>query len=141
VIRKVKAVWRGAGPGGSGELSTVPGVLAKTFHSYRACFQNEKGTNPDELIAAAHVGCFTMTLAFVPQGRNRTPNRSTSAREGSHLAIDGPIGRRWKVNLTSVGEPTLDAKTLSALRTTWSRSKHWSPWEVEEVGIRKGPRR
>jgi hypothetical protein len=67
--------------------------------------------------------------------------RSTSAREGSHLAIDGPIGRRWKVNLTSVGEPTLDAKTLSALRTTWSRSKHWSPWEVEQVGIRKGPRR
>jgi hypothetical protein len=65
---------------------------------------------------------------------------STSAREGRHLPFDGSIGRRWRAKLTSIGEPTPDAWTLSALRTTWYRSKHWRPWDVGQLGIRKGSR-
>ena len=64
MIRKAKAVWRGTGRAGSGTLTTDSGVLAETPYSFRTRFENEKGTNPEELIAAAHAGCFTMALAF-----------------------------------------------------------------------------
>ena len=63
MIRKAKAIWRGTGRDGSGNLSTDSGVLAKTPYSYKTRFESEKGTNPEELIAAAHAGCFTMALS------------------------------------------------------------------------------
>src|SRR5215469_3883493 len=64
MIRRAKAVWRGTGRAGNGHLSSDSGVLADTPYSYKTRFENEKGTNPEELIAAAHAGCFTMALAF-----------------------------------------------------------------------------
>ncbi|HWX32205.1 MAG TPA: OsmC family protein [Steroidobacteraceae bacterium] len=73
MIRKARAVWRGSGRDGNGDLSTDSGVLAKTPYSFRTRFENEKGTNPEELIAAAHAGCFTMALAFRLQGAGYTP--------------------------------------------------------------------
>ena len=73
MIRKAKAVWRGTGRAGSGNLTTDSGVLADTPYSFRTRFENEKGTNPEELIAAAHAGCFTMALAFGLQGAGFTP--------------------------------------------------------------------
>jgi lipoyl-dependent peroxiredoxin len=73
MIRKAKAVWRGTGRAGSGHLSTESGVLAETPYSFRTRFENERGTNPEELIAAAHAGCFTMALAFQLQGAGYTP--------------------------------------------------------------------
>ena len=73
MIRKAKAVWRGTGRAGNGNLSTDSGVLAETPYSFRTRFENEKGTNPEELIAAAHAGCFTMALAFRLQGAGYTP--------------------------------------------------------------------
>jgi osmotically inducible protein OsmC len=73
MIRKAKAVWRGAGRDGSGNLSTDSGVLAETPYSFRTRYENEKGTNPEELIAAAHAGCFTMALAFQLQAAGFTP--------------------------------------------------------------------
>jgi len=63
MIRKAKAVWRGTGRTGSGDLSTDSGVLAQTPYSFKTRFENEKGTNPEELIAAAHAGCFSMALS------------------------------------------------------------------------------
>jgi osmotically inducible protein OsmC len=73
MIRKAKAVWRGTGHDGGGSVSTDYGVLIGTPYSFRARFEDEKGTNPEELIAAAHTGCFSMTLAFVLQGAGYTP--------------------------------------------------------------------
>jgi lipoyl-dependent peroxiredoxin len=73
MIRKAKSVWRGTGRAGTGNLSTDSGVLAETPYSFRTRFENEKGTNPEELIAAAHAGCFTMALAFGMQGGGYTP--------------------------------------------------------------------
>ena len=73
MIRKAKAVWRGTGRAGNGNLSTDSGVLAETPYSFKTRFENEKGTNPEELIAAAHAGCFTMALAFQLQGAGYTP--------------------------------------------------------------------
>jgi len=64
MIRKARAVWRGTGRAGTGDLSTDSGVLNNTPYSFKTRFENEKGTNPEELIAAAHAGCFTMALAF-----------------------------------------------------------------------------
>lgn len=80
MIRKAKAVWRGTGRAGNGNLSTDSGVLSDSPYSFRTRFENEKGTNPEELIAAAHAGCFTMALAFQLQGAGFTPTElSTEA--------------------------------------------------------------
>lgn len=80
MIRKAKAVWRGTGRAGSGALSTDSGVLADTPYSFKTRFESEKGTNPEELIAAAHAGCFTMALTFGLQAAGFTPTElSTEA--------------------------------------------------------------
>ncbi len=62
--RKARAVWRGTGKDGEGRLESDSGVLSNTAYSFKTRFENEKGTNPEELIAAAHAGCFAMALAF-----------------------------------------------------------------------------
>jgi osmotically inducible protein OsmC len=67
MIRKANAVWRGTGRDGTGDLTTASGVLSSTPYSYKTRFENAAGTNPEELIAAAHAGCFTMALAFALQ--------------------------------------------------------------------------
>jgi osmotically inducible protein OsmC len=80
MVRKARAVWRGTGKDGSGDLSTDSGVLSSTPYSFKTRFENEPGTNPEELIAAAHAGCFTMALAFQLQGAGFTPTElSTEA--------------------------------------------------------------
>ena len=80
MIRKARAVWRGTGKDGDGWLTTDSGVLSGTAYSFRTRFEDEKGTNPEELIAAAHAGCFTMALAFQLQGAGFTPTElSTEA--------------------------------------------------------------
>ena len=73
MIRKAKAVWQGTGREGNGHLFTDSGVLAETPYSFKTRFENEKGTNPEELLAAAHAGCFTMALAFRLQRVGYTP--------------------------------------------------------------------
>ncbi len=80
MVRKARAVWRGTGKDGSGDLSTDSGVLSSTPYSFKTRFENERGTNPEELIAAAHAGCFTMALAFQLQGAGFNPTElSTEA--------------------------------------------------------------
>ena len=73
MIRKAKAVWHGTGRDGAGTLFSDSGVLSETPYSFKTRFENEKGTNPEELIAAAHAGCFTMALAFQLQMAGVTP--------------------------------------------------------------------
>jgi lipoyl-dependent peroxiredoxin len=63
MVRKGRAVWRGMGKDGTGELTTDSGVLSNTPYSFKTRFESEPGTNPEELIAAAHAGCFTMALS------------------------------------------------------------------------------
>jgi len=75
MIRRAKAVWRGTGRDGNGDLSTDSQVLARTPYSYKTRFENERGTNPEELIAAAHAGCFTMALAFALQKAGFKPTQ------------------------------------------------------------------
>ena len=61
--RKATAQWRGDLKTGRGAISTESGVLSESRYSFTTRFENEKGTNPEELIAAAHAGCFTMALS------------------------------------------------------------------------------
>lgn len=63
--RFAKAVWNGTGKEGNGHLTTQSTVLDKTQYSFVSRFENGVGTNPEELVAAAHAGCFTMKLSFV----------------------------------------------------------------------------
>jgi osmotically inducible protein OsmC len=74
MIRKATAVLHGTGRDGSGALTSDSGVLSNTPYSFKTRFENEKGTNPEELIAAAHAGCFTMALAFQLQGAGLAPD-------------------------------------------------------------------
>src|ERR1700756_1437898 len=95
MIRKAKAIWRGTGRDGNGDLSTDSQVLTRTPFSYKTRFENEKGTNPEELIAAAHAGCFTMALAFALQMAGFKPTElATEAavtldQEGQGFRISG----------------------------------------------------
>lgn len=61
--RKASAVWRGSLKEGKGTISTESGVLSQTQYSFSTRFENGAGTNPEELIAAAHTGCFSMALS------------------------------------------------------------------------------
>ncbi len=61
--RKATAQWRGDLKTGKGTISTESGVLSESRYSFTTRFENEKGTNPEELVAAAHAGCFTMALS------------------------------------------------------------------------------
>ena len=93
MIRKARAVWQGTGKDGKGRLSADSGVLQSTPYSFKTRFESEKGTNPEELIAAAHAGCFTMALAFQLQGAGFEPTELateaavTLAKEGESFAI------------------------------------------------------
>jgi osmotically inducible protein OsmC len=63
--RNATAVWRGTGKEGTGDLTTQSTILSNTQYSYKSRFEEGPGTNPEELIAAAHAGCFSMKLSFV----------------------------------------------------------------------------
>jgi len=76
--RKATAVWRGTGRDGTGDITTDSGVLSHTPYSFKTRFEDERGTNPEELIAAAHAGCFTMALAFQLQAAGFIPTELTT---------------------------------------------------------------
>jgi len=72
--RNATAVWNGSGKEGSGNLTTQSTTLNKTQYSFNSRFAEGVGTNPEELIAAAHAGCFTMKLSFVLGAAGFTPD-------------------------------------------------------------------
>lgn len=91
--RKASANWKGSGKEGKGTLSTDSTVLDSTPYSFSTRFEDEKGTNPEELIGAAHAGCFTMKLSFLLGDAGYTPtNLDTSAKvtfqDGKVVRID-----------------------------------------------------
>lgn len=71
--RSAVAVWNGTGKEGKGHLSTQSTVLDKTQYSFSSRFEEGVGTNPEELVAAAHAGCFAMKLSFNVTGAGFTP--------------------------------------------------------------------
>ncbi|MGZ3377219.1 MAG: OsmC family protein [Phenylobacterium sp.] len=99
MIRKANAVWRGTGRDGAGDLSSASGVLNRTPYSYKTRFEDEPGTNPEELLAAAHAGCFTMALAFALQQAGLTAlELSTEAA----VSLDPADGGGFKVSKSAL---------------------------------------
>jgi lipoyl-dependent peroxiredoxin len=72
--RKATAKWNGSGKEGKGTLSTDSTTLSNAQYSYNSRFENGVGTNPEELIAAAHAGCFSMKLTFDLGSAGFTPD-------------------------------------------------------------------
>ena len=98
--RVATAHWEGTGKDGQGHLSTQSTVLDKTQYSYKSRFEEGKGTNPEELIGAAHAGCFTMKLSFLITDAGYTPGSidttaSITMEEGkflgSHLVVKAKV--------------------------------------------------
>ena len=94
--RHGSAVWNGSGKEGKGTVSTQSGVLKDTQYSFNSRFAEGVGTNPEELVAAAHAGCFTMKLSFVLGAAGFTPEKiettcsiilQDGAITNSHLAV------------------------------------------------------
>ncbi len=83
--RKASARWQGSTQEGSGTLSVQSGTLRDTPYSFKARFGDGKGTNPEELVAAAHAGCFTMALSFTLNNAGFT---ATAIETEAQLTMD-----------------------------------------------------
>jgi len=98
--RKATAVWTGTGKDGKGSLTTQSSVLTNTQYSYKSRFEEGTGTNPEELVAAAHAGCFSMKLSFNVDAAGFKAERLETTCEitiengaitNSHLALTAKI--------------------------------------------------
>jgi osmotically inducible protein OsmC len=115
MIRKAHAAWRGTGRDGAGDLTTDSGVLSESPYSFKTRFEGESGTNPEELLAAAHAGCFTMALAFAMQQAGYTPSELRTEAAIS-LDSEGAGFRISRSALTVTAEvPGLDKETFDKL--------------------------
>ncbi len=100
MIRNATAVWNGSGKEGNGHITTQSTVLNETQFSYLSRFESGIGTNPEELIASAHAGCFTMKLSFILGAAGFTPEKLSTKCEitldngvitKSHLIVEGKV--------------------------------------------------
>ena len=73
--RSANAIWQGDSRSGNGKLSTPSGVLQDDLYTYLTRFDNSQGTNPEELIAAAHAGCFSMAFASALSRKGFVPDQ------------------------------------------------------------------
>lgn len=86
--RTASAVWSGGLKDGQGKISTESGVLADAQYSFGTRFEEGKGTNPEELIAAAHAGCFSMALSAEIGKAGKTPEKIETEAEVTLLKTD-----------------------------------------------------
>lgn len=127
--RKAQAVWRGAGADGKGTMTTGSGALSEQPYSARTRFEDESGrsgTNPDELLAAAHAGCFSMALAFQLSGAGHTPDEISAESvvdmqksdsgwsiTGSHLTVKAKVAGISKEQFMELANKAKDGCPVS----------------------------
>jgi osmotically inducible protein OsmC len=115
IKRHASAAWYGSGKDGSGTLTTQSATLKDTPYSFHARFGDGAGTNPEELIAAAHAGCFSMALAFQLAGAGHAPE---SIHTEARLTMV-PDGAGWKIAAVHLvlraKVPGIDATTFADL--------------------------
>ena len=87
--RKASAVWNGDLKTGRGSISTDSGTLSKTPYSFSTRFESGQGTNPEELVAAAHAGCFTMALSAELGKLGLTPESLSTTATVTLDRVDG----------------------------------------------------
>ena len=115
--RNATAVWNGTGKEGKGNLSTQSSTLNNAQYSYSSRFEDGAGTNPEELVAAAHAGCFSMKLSFVLGAAGFTPDEiktkceitlADGAITESHLTVTAKVPG---INKEQFETAVVDAKT------------------------------
>ncbi|HET7896230.1 MAG TPA: OsmC family protein [Flavisolibacter sp.] len=127
MIRHATAVWNGSGKEGSGTVSTQSTLLKDSQYSYKSRFEDGVGTNPEELVAAAHAGCFSMKLSFVLGEAGFTPDRletkcdvtlENGAITKSHLTVTGTVpgisADKWQECVKTAKETCPISKSLTA---------------------------
>ena len=115
--RSASAVWKGGLKDGKGTLSTQSGVLKEQQYSFTTRFENGAGTNPEELVAAAHAGCFTMALSGQLSSVDKVPDQlDTTAVVTMEKTEDGPTVT--KIHLTTRAKvPGIEVEEFEKLAT------------------------
>lgn len=126
INRKATAVWKGTGKEGAGTVSTQSTVLDNAQYSFKTRFEEGKGTNPEELIAAAHAGCYAMKLSFdlneagfTADELNVTATVSLDPSKGevgkSHLVLKARIPQIDEAKFKQIAESAKKACPISKL--------------------------
>ncbi len=122
--RKASAHWKGTGKDGSGTIGTQSTVLDQTQYSYKTRFEDGVGTNPEELIGAAHAGCFTMQLSFLLSEKGyESIDLNTDAKvtfeDGSittiHLNLKGDVSGISESEFKEIAEKAKEICPISKL--------------------------
>jgi lipoyl-dependent peroxiredoxin len=125
--RKATAVWKGSGKEGTGNLTTQSTTLNKTQYSFNSRFAEGVGTNPEELVAAAHSGCFSMKLSFILGEAGFTPDEITTecsitidngAITSSHLVLKAKVPGISKEKFQECAESAKKICPISMLLNT-----------------------
>ena len=129
--RSATANWKGSGKEGSGKLLTASGVIKNKPYDYSSRFENGTLTNPEELIAAAHAGCYAMKLSFVLGAAGYTPNRietkatvtlESGTITGSHLEVRAKVPKLKAKDFPQYAEEAKNTcpvgKALGAINVT-----------------------
>src|SRR5947207_9101341 len=114
IKRKGSAAWQGGIKDGKGTISTESGALAAHPYGFAARFEGQRGSNPEELIAAAHASCFTMALSLILGQANLTAERMDTTAEVTLEQVEGGYA-------ITASHLTLKAKVPGADRTTFER--------------------
>jgi len=155
--RSATANWKGSGKEGSGKLLTESGVIKNKPYDYRSRFEDGSLTNPEELIAAAHAGCYSMKLSFVLGAAGYTPSRietkctvtlEAGVITGSHLEVrakvpklkakDFPQYAEEAKNTCPVGKALSINVTLDAQQVKSFKAKTDGGDEGDEAGENGG---
>ena len=112
--RTASAVWHGDLMNGAGTVSTQSGILSNTQYGFRSRFESGPGTNPEELIAAAHAGCFTMALSLILGEAKLTATQMDTKAEVTLEQSDGGF------SITAV-HLTLKAQVPGADKSTFDQ--------------------
>ena len=143
--RKGSAMWQGDLKSGKGTVTTDSGVLAQTPYSFTTRFENGKGTNPEELIAAAHAGCFTMALSAQLGNAGLTPEKleTTATVTFDKLEAGWTVtnillnvkGKVPKADVAAWDKATQAAKTGCPISGSSTRRSRWTlSWKADRRG-------
>jgi osmotically inducible protein OsmC len=125
--RKASAKWSGSGKEGKGTMSTQSTVLNESQYSFKTRFEDGIGTNPEELIGAAHAGCFTMKLSFLLGAEGFTPDlletdAGVTYEDGSvsniHLNLVGKVAGISEAQFTEIAQKAKLECPISKLLNT-----------------------
>ncbi|MEO6306040.1 MAG: OsmC family protein [Bacteroidia bacterium] len=134
--RTAQAHWEGTLKDGKGSLTSPSGILNKTNYSFKTRFETDPGTNPEELLAAAHAGCFTMSVSAILTQKGKNPTsldtEATVTMEnltitGIHLNIKGVVPGITAEEFTAVTKEAEKNCVISkALGVTITSEAHFS---------------